>query len=212
MRCHSWRPEEARKYFCPFWNGYDSGQTAESVGYRKTTRTRKRWSEEERTMNALGKDYDTERRLFRGNGYRDLSDACTVEISIDSQLGWIPSVVSASIPHPLTLPSHPPTDLPSLLSPFFRSPFLLLFTDISAKMVSCMPLSSASYFLIFFFFSPFTFLYIYTVLPFYLPATLDSTKEGWGSLQNSRNEYQINKSVLLNFNFLCLPAESHLVF
>lgn len=48
----------------------------------------------------LRKDYDTERRLFEGNGYRDLFDARTVEISIDSQLGWIPSVVSAPIPHP----------------------------------------------------------------------------------------------------------------
>lgn len=63
--CHS-RFEEARKYFCPFWNGYDSGQAAESAGYRKTTRTRKRWSEEERTTNVFGKDYDTERHLFGG--------------------------------------------------------------------------------------------------------------------------------------------------
>lgn len=142
-------------------------------------------------MNVLGKDYDTERRLFRGNGYRDLCDACTVEISIDSQLGWIPSVVSAPI-----LPLNPTistSDHPSSYHLFSKS-FSPSVHRISAEMVSCIPLSSASYFLISFFFSSFTFLYTYTVHPFFR-ATLNSTKEGWGSLQNSRNEYQINKSV-----------------
>lgn len=77
---------------------------------------------------ALGKDYDTERRLFGGNGYRDLSDACTVEISIDSPLGWIPSVVSAPIPHshPLTLPFHSPATLLLLLPPITLSWFEVL--------------------------------------------------------------------------------------
>lgn len=89
---------------------------------------------------ALGKDYDTERRLFGGNGYRDLSYACTVEISIDSQLGWIPSVVSAPIPQPS--PLNPTISssfsLSFLLSLFGGSKsFLLLFTDILAEMVSC---------------------------------------------------------------------------
>lgn len=73
--------------------------------------------------------------LFEGNGYRDLSDACIVEISIDSQLGRIPSVVSAPIPHrhPLTLSSLPPTTLFLLPSPFRGSKsFLLLFTGQNA--------------------------------------------------------------------------------
>lgn len=60
---------------------------------------------------------------------RDLSDACTVEISIDSQLGRIPSVVSAPIPHPrpltLILHDHPfpsPAYHPfSFCSPISRS-------------------------------------------------------------------------------------------
>lgn len=55
-------------------------------------------SEKERATNVRGKAYDTERRLFGENGYRDFSNARTVEISIDSQLGRIPSVVSAPIP------------------------------------------------------------------------------------------------------------------
>lgn len=214
--CHSRRFEEVRKYFCPLWNGYDSGQTAESAGYRKTTWTRKRWSEEERTMNALGKDYDTERRLFRGNGYRDLSNACTVEISIDSQLGWIPSVVSAPIPHshPLTLPFHPPTTILLLFPPITLSRLEVLSPSVHwylGRNGFLVLLSSASYFwspLS----SPFTFLYLYTVLPFYFPAMLDLTREGRGLLQNPRNEYQINESISVNFNFLSLPAKSHLAF
>lgn len=65
---------------------------------------REKWEgkmgEKKGETDVLRKDYDTERRLFEGNGYRDLFDVRTVEISIDSQLGWIPSVVSAPIPHP----------------------------------------------------------------------------------------------------------------
>jgi len=76
-------------------------------------------------MNVLGKDYDTERHLFGGNGYRDSSDACTVEISIDSQLGRIPSVVSTPVtsqPYFLRLRPHSPS--PSSYRPFVaRSPF-----------------------------------------------------------------------------------------
>lgn len=70
-------------------------------GRRGRGREKKGKMEEKRgETDVLRKDYDTERRLFEGNGYRDLFDARTVEISIDSQLGWIPSVVSAPIPHP----------------------------------------------------------------------------------------------------------------
>lgn len=71
---------------------------------RESERIRGGGKEKER--NVLRKDYDTERRLFEGNGYRDLSDARTVEISIDSQLGRIPSVVSAPMPHPPNSSSH----------------------------------------------------------------------------------------------------------
>lgn len=114
---------------------------------------------------------------------RDLSDACTVEISIDSQLGWIPSVVSAPIPHPrpLTLPSHSPwPPFPfSCLSPFPGSKsFLLLFTDISVETVSCIgaPYLAASY--PWSLSSRFTFLYLCTALPFYLPASRQEKVEG----------------------------------
>lgn len=165
--CHSQRSEEARKYFCPLWKWLRFGSNrGVGRGYRKTTRTWERWIEEERTTNVLGKDYDTERRLFGGNGYRDLPGACTVEISIDSQLGRIPGVVSTPMPHPhlLTLPSQTPTTFSFSFLLSFRGSksFLLLFTDIPAEMVSyiTVPLSSA-----FHFWSPFsssTFLYLYT--------------------------------------------------
>lgn len=77
-------------------------------------------------MNVLGKDYDTERRFVRGKWIsRPLR---CVEISIDSQLGRIPSVVSAPISHrhPLTLSSLPPTTLLLLPSSFRGSKFFLL--------------------------------------------------------------------------------------
>lgn len=77
----------------------DIGEQRESGRIRGRGKERKK-SERERETDVLRKDYDTERRLFEGNGYRDLFDARTVEISIDSQLGRIPSVVSAPIPHP----------------------------------------------------------------------------------------------------------------
>lgn len=71
---------------------------------KNNTRIRAKEGEEARTTNVLGKDYDTERCLFGGNGYRDFSpSARTVEISIDSQLGRILNVVSA--PPYLTLVS-----------------------------------------------------------------------------------------------------------
>lgn len=109
--------------------------------------------ERERETNVHRKDYDTERRLFEGNGYRDLSDARTVEISIDSQLGRILSVVSSPIPHPFTAPP-PPCRVRLLFSSLLhchlfgdQSRFPLLFTDISAERVSRIttPLSGASY-------------------------------------------------------------------
>lgn len=62
---------------------------------KNNTRACTRESEEARATNVLGKDYDIERRLFGRDRYRDFSDARTVEISIDSQLGRIPNVVSA---------------------------------------------------------------------------------------------------------------------
>lgn len=208
-------PKKRENISVRFGSGYDLGQTAElAADIGKTTQTWERWIEEERTTNVLGKDYDTERRLFGGNGYRDLPDACTVEISIDSQLGRIPGVVSTPMPHPhlLTLPSQPPTTFSFLLSFRGSKSFLLLFTDIPAEMVSYVTVPLSSAFHSWSPFSPSTFLYLYTVLSFYFPTTLDSARDGRGPLQNSRNEYQINESISVNFNFLCLPAERHLAF
>lgn len=63
---------------------------------------------EENDESCLERITDTVKRLFVGNGYRDLFDAHRGEISIDSQLGRIPSVVSSSlIPHSCNPACHP---------------------------------------------------------------------------------------------------------
>lgn len=196
--------------------GSNRGSRPDIGKQREREREMKRGREND---DVRGKDYDTERRLFEGNGYRDLFDACTVEISIDSQLGRIPSVVSAPIPHlrPLTLPPHPPIALllPPPPIPFAaRSPSAL-----------CSPISRPKWFLIWRYPCPahptsdlllsssFTFLCLYTPCFFSIifgDARLG--KRGSRLLRNSRNEYQINESTSVNFNFLHLPAELYLAF
>lgn len=126
-----------------------------------------------------------------------------------SQVGF-PGVVSTPIPqpHPLALPSS--SDF--LLSSFRGSKsFRLLFADISAKIVSSIGALIQRVLLLISSFFPLYFSLSLQLLPFYLPATLDSTSEGRGSFRNSHNEYQINESISVNFNFRCLPAVSYIL-
>lgn len=91
---------------------------------KNNTRIRERESEEARTTNVLGKDYDTERCLFGRNGYRDFSvyahpgNFYWFSVRSDSQRSF-----HTPVSHPrlltLTFPS-------SLSVPFSSFSFLLL--------------------------------------------------------------------------------------
>lgn len=148
-------------YFCPM--AANSGQTAGPTGYigeQSFERRRKR-----RGTNVPVEKITIPKDVCSREMDIEISrDARTVEISIDSQLGRIPSVVPAPIPQPRPpplpmreLPSPPPQPLlpppviltppaspPNLRGSYSRS--LLLFADISAERVSRIttPLSSAS--------------------------------------------------------------------
>lgn len=124
-------------------------------------------------------------------------------------------VVSAPIPHPhpLTLPFHSPSS-PSPYHPFrgFLKSFLLLFTDISAERfgflhrypyLAHIPVISS-------FFSLYFFLFLHRASFLSSDDARFNKRDNRKSLQNSCDEYQINESILLNFNFLYLPAEPHL--
>lgn len=163
------------------------------------------------------KDYDTERRFVRGKWIsRPLrcvhrGNFYWFSVRSDSQR----SFRTHTSPSPLN-PIFSSYDHPSIYHPFRDSKsFLLLFIDISIEMLPCImvTLSSVSYFWSSSFFLPLLFsLRFYNVLPFYFPTMLDSAREGRKPLQNSRNEYQINEFVSVNFNFLCLSAEPYLAF
>lgn len=158
MKCVIRRAEKAREYFCSFWDGQaiqvkprDQPDIEE-----QQEDTRERESEEARTTNVLGKDYDTERCLFGRNGYRDFS-VC----AHPGNFYWfsVRSDSQRSFPHPRISPSplnpyfpiltfHPVLFflLPSSAICCRSSHFLLLFNDISPERVSCItaPLSIAS--------------------------------------------------------------------